>query len=929
MAQYDIWKIYDDMEAHLLSSMSRNLMRHTKEEKEYGFEWEQWQAAKLREMRKFRKHNQAIIGKHTKNLPADIKQHLQNEYKQGLVGILQKHKELFGNHGLTKDLSEGFFSMDDRKIQALIDSVNNDLKEANHAALRMANDAYRQTIHRAAMFAANGVTTEKQAVQLAINDFAKQGLTCIKYKNGARHNIKEYAEMAVRTAEARAMLMGEGKARQELGETLVRISKHGTACPLCVPFENKVLIDDVYSGGTWENSKEDYERVPASSRASVRLMSEAMKAGLYHPRCRHGLGTYYVDLWGEKKPEQATPPKEPEKTAEEIAAEQAAAKAAAEAEKQKKKMQAFHDLYNLNMRDSLTPDDMAKITALEDDLMMDGNFEEFEQWQAANKAKMDAAFDEFYTKWEKADYASLTAAEQAEYDKAYNALVDSEWSATPQKQHAKYRAWADNRAKLEAEAKAAKIKADTEKLYKALYAGQTGQDIDALKQDILNDAEYLDAYNAMTEPLYDAAKADYNAKKDILKQAKQALTDAETAEKAAKKAAKDAKDAAKDAADDVANGWLPNFDKAYYAKYGKYPIHTDSQYNAARQAWRQAKYYGGDPDAAIIKLADSDLTNTELKKLALEKEAADKAAELAKKKAEKKAAKQAAEQAEKAADAAKDELERTKQTMLSLIDDPYTQDRKDAALWFDSNHGGFAAADKYFDPKAKAIHKAATAKEQNGFYTYTEGSGGHNRPLAGFRKPWSQPGTGWEEKFFVGPKQVWIDFEGKGEQIRGLTTLIEKSTYDDDLWLQSGQGFATIEGFLNIPYGTLQYMTDADMQKFIGYQERMYSFISTAVNEGGGSMFNAKPLKINFYAPKDSQMLYASDVGAYGKGENEMILQRGGSYKITKMYWGKDATDGNRRKIFVDMEIHPEEGYDLFQQDPAEWTGSLKNYKNS
>lgn len=106
----------------------------------------------------------------------------------------------------------------------------------------------------------------------------------------------------------------------------------------------------------------------------------------------------------------------------------------------------------------------------------------------------------------------------------------------------------------------------------------------------------------------------------------------------------------------------------------------------------------------------------------------------------------------------------------------------------------------------------------------------------------------------------------------------------------------------------------------------MRRFISTAVNEGGGSIFNRKPMKINFFAPSGTQMLYASDVGAYGKGENEMILQRGGTYRISRIYWGTDDTDGGRQKIFVDMEIHPEAGYDLFQQDPAEWTGSTKNY---
>lgn len=89
--------------------------------------------------------------------------------------------------------------------------------------------------------------------------------------------------MAVRTANQRAYMVGEGEFRKAIGETLVIISRHSTSCELCKPFEGKVLIDDVYSGG----SKEDGDYM---------LLSEAMSQGLYHPRCRHGLGTYYPEL---------------------------------------------------------------------------------------------------------------------------------------------------------------------------------------------------------------------------------------------------------------------------------------------------------------------------------------------------------------------------------------------------------------------------------------------------------------------------------------------------------------------------------------------------------------------------------------------------------------------------------------------------------
>lgn len=281
------------------------------------------------------------------------------------------------------------------------------------------------------------------------------------------------------------------------------------------------------------------------------------------------------------------------------------------------------------------------------------------------------------------------------------------------------------------------------------------------------------------------------------------------------------------------------------------------------------------------------------------------------------------------------ELQRIRAEIQALLPPPdptdmFSQRRKDAALWFDKDHGGFREADRYLDPHAHEIHNAATKSERRGFYTYTEGSGGHNRPLAGFQKPYydsSHGYSGWEPGYYKGAKNVWIDYEGKGDEIRGLTTLIEKSTYNDDIWLQSGQGFGTVEGFLGIKTGALEHMGDAELQQYVGRSNRIYNFISTAVNEGGGAMFNEKPVKINFYAPSGTQMLYASDVGAYGKGENEMILQRGGYYRITRIYWGTDATDGNKRKLFVDMEIHPERGYDTFQQDPNEWTGSKEDYQ--
>lgn len=66
------------------------------------------------------------------------------------------------------------------------------------------------------------------------------------------------------------------------------INKRGSGCPcpLCVPFVGKVMVDDVWSGGTRKEASE----------TGYKLMSEAIAAGLYHPRCRDSHTTYFPGI---------------------------------------------------------------------------------------------------------------------------------------------------------------------------------------------------------------------------------------------------------------------------------------------------------------------------------------------------------------------------------------------------------------------------------------------------------------------------------------------------------------------------------------------------------------------------------------------------------------------------------------------------------
>lgn len=289
---YDIAGIYAEMEKEIISSMQRNLSGHVKEEKRVGFDYPQWQAEKLRSLRRYQIENAKIIHSYTDGLPLKVKAILQDELKQGTLNELKKYKEVMAaGYESSVVMKDSFFKINTRKVNNLIKSVDNDLAKANHACLRYVNDAYRQVIFKSEMFVANGVYTEKKAVDKAIEEFEKRGLHCIEYANGSYHDIADYADMAVKTASQRAQLMGEGEFRKKIGNSLIKISKHGGTCPLCAKWEGRVLIDDVYSGGT-----------PADG--NYPLLSEAMAAGLYHPRCRHGAGTYYPevdDIWNDDK----------------------------------------------------------------------------------------------------------------------------------------------------------------------------------------------------------------------------------------------------------------------------------------------------------------------------------------------------------------------------------------------------------------------------------------------------------------------------------------------------------------------------------------------------------------------------------------------------------------------------------------------------
>jgi hypothetical protein len=139
--------------------------------------------------------------------------------------------------------------------------------------LRSTMDAYQSVIAETAAQVLTGTQTRRQAAQEALNRFAAKGITGFVDKSGRGWNLHSYTEMAMRTGTAKAAVKGHTDRLQEHGLDLMIISDAPRECPLCRPWEGRVVS---ISGAS----------------ADYPSMDMARNAGLFHANCRHSASLY-------------------------------------------------------------------------------------------------------------------------------------------------------------------------------------------------------------------------------------------------------------------------------------------------------------------------------------------------------------------------------------------------------------------------------------------------------------------------------------------------------------------------------------------------------------------------------------------------------------------------------------------------------------
>lgn len=314
----DIADLFAEIEQRLVASLKRNLAGHKSWEREDGFSWTAWQAEKLKNIERFRQENRAIVSEYTDVIDTDTRALMAEQFAEGKERVSReaaaaaqawsgRGPDAWSQRGdpvtqrawnppkpePEKPSEDMFFGVNDRRLENLMQDMHDAEKKAQTAALRMMDDVYRRTISQAATAMAAGATTLPQAVDMAVQDFLKAGINCIEYSNGARVNIADYVQMALRTAATRSFLQGEAKRRAELGIDTVSVSQYGACSKTCLPWQGRVYIDDVWGEFTGQIKS---GRGLSSNGNWYPLLSVAVKAGLFHPNCRHTVSTWFEGI---------------------------------------------------------------------------------------------------------------------------------------------------------------------------------------------------------------------------------------------------------------------------------------------------------------------------------------------------------------------------------------------------------------------------------------------------------------------------------------------------------------------------------------------------------------------------------------------------------------------------------------------------------
>ncbi|WKK26863.1 phage capsid protein [Streptomyces olivoreticuli] len=272
--------LYADAEARLLGIVAQQLAD--------GFEAPAWAAAKLADVQALRRASQGVVDALGTAMQIEVFDAVAEAYNVGARSGLAELGALADEDARRITETTPNTRAVDRLAAETIERV-----EATHRGiLRGVDDGYRQVIAEVSATPLLGIDTRRQATQRAMERFADRGLRTFVDKAGRSWQMTSYAEMATRTSVGRAAVEGHTDRLRAAGLDMVIVSNAPHECPLCKPFEGKVLTIGGPEGVREvevEHAVEDGRTVRVSIAGSL---DEARTRGFQHPNCRHSVAAY-------------------------------------------------------------------------------------------------------------------------------------------------------------------------------------------------------------------------------------------------------------------------------------------------------------------------------------------------------------------------------------------------------------------------------------------------------------------------------------------------------------------------------------------------------------------------------------------------------------------------------------------------------------
>lgn len=207
-------------------------------------------------------------------LNVDVDEFVKGELPKFYISGANDAVAQLSNIGAEVGISEGFNRIHTRAIIALVEDTQSHLQESIRGVYRSATNLLnRQTRDLITQQIAKGFIAGEalRTTRLAIKGvLQEQGLSAIVDKAGRSWSLDRYAEMLFRTKVVEARNRGMVNRLVENGYDLVQVSSHPGSCPLCAPWQGKILS---MTGAT--------KQYPT--------LTEAQSSGLFHPNCRHAI----------------------------------------------------------------------------------------------------------------------------------------------------------------------------------------------------------------------------------------------------------------------------------------------------------------------------------------------------------------------------------------------------------------------------------------------------------------------------------------------------------------------------------------------------------------------------------------------------------------------------------------------------------------